>query len=266
MKIKFIIAFLALFPILSSADVGDLLITELVITPTAGEFIEIYNGGTTPVELTDVYITDATFSGGGIYYYQIVTGAGGGGGFADFHARFPTGANIAVGEYQTIALNGSADFINAYSVNPTYKISNDGIADGITPMLEARAASVDGNDSGLSSGEVLVLYSWDGVTDLVEDIDYVLWGDKVEAIDKTGVLIDSITDADAIPSNYLNDTSIASQAVISANSHVGGNSWQRGDFNEGIESQVGGNGIDGSDETSEDLNNTFLRRLLLQMQ
>ena len=257
MKIKYLLAFLALLPTLSSADVGDLLITEIAVSPAAGEFIEIYNNGATVVDLTDVYITDATFSPNSVFYYNIVIGAGGGGGFADFHARFPNGASIAAGEYQSIALNGSADFISTYMVNPTYKISNDGIADGITPLLEARTGSVDGNNSGLSGGEVLVLYSWDGITDLVQDLDYLVWGDQFEAVDKSGIAIDSITDADAITSSYLNDTAIGTQAGISAIQHIDGNSWQRGDLSEGIETQAGGNGINGSDETSEDLNNTF---------
>jgi len=225
-----------LLPFLVTADVGDLLITEVVVTPTTGEFIEIHNSGAIPVDLTNVYLTDATYSNGGTYYYQIVTDGGGGGPeFADFHVRFPSGAMIAAGAYQTVALNGSADFINAYGVNPTYKIFNDGVVDSITPMLEARPGSTDENNSGLSGGEVVILYSWDGNTDLVQDLDYVLWGDKVEAVDKTGVSIDG-PDADATTSTYLNDTAISSQAVISTGAHAGGMSWQRDEsLNEGID-------------------------------
>ncbi len=257
MKTKYIITLLILLPILSSADVSDLLITEIAVTPTAGEFIEIHNSGVTDVDLTDVYLTDATFSNGGIYYYQIVTGAGGGGGFADFHARFPNGAMILAGEYQTIALNGSTDFNAVYGVDSTYELYEDGASpDAIPDLLEATAGSIN-NQGGLSSGEVAVLYSWDGATDLVQDIDYVLWGDKVEAIDKTTVAIDG-PDVGTINGTYLDDTAISNQAVISANQHPGGMSWQRNvPLNEGIETQAGGNGINGSDETSEDLNNTF---------
>ena len=256
---KFItLAFTALLSTSIFADVGDLLITEITITPATGEFVEIHNSGATPIDLTNIYLTDATFAGGGTFYYQIVVGAGGGGpGFADFHVRFPTGATINANEYQTIALNGSADFVSAYATNPTYKVFNDGVADGITPMLEARPGSTDENNSGLSDGgEVLVLYSWDGNSDLVQDIDYILWGDKVEAIDKTGIAIDG-PDAGPDTSSYLADTIIASQSVVSSSAHASGMSWQRGDLTEGLETQSGGNGIDGSDETSEDTNNTF---------
>ncbi len=238
------------------SSVSDLLISEVAVVPTAGEFIEIYNGGATAVDLTNVYLTDATYSNGGVYYYQIVTGAGGGGGFADFHARFPTGAMIPAGAYQTIALNGSTNFNTTYGVDPTYELYEDGAADAIPDMLEARAGSINGQ-GGLSGGEVAVLYSWDGNSDLVKDLDYVLWGDKVEAIDKSGISIDG-PDVGSGTSTYANDTAIASQAVISASSHASGKSWQRNvPLNEGSEVQSGGNGFLGSDETSEDLNNTF---------
>jgi len=251
-------AFAALFiSTLAAADVGDLLISEISVSPTTGEFIEIYNSGASSVDLSDVYLTDATFSPNSVYYYNIVINAGGGGGFADFHARFPDAATIAAGEYQTIALNGSADFITAYGVNPTYKISNDAVADSIPPMREARSGSIDGNDSGLSTGEVAVLYYWDGQSDLVKDLDYVLWGDKFEAVDKSGISIDSLTDADSATSTYANDTATTSQAAISATAHADGSSWQRIGSSEGLEVQSGGNGFNGSDETSEDFNNTF---------
>jgi len=258
MKTKILLTLLTLSPLISTAGVEDLLITEIAVTPTAGEFIEIHNSGATAVDLTDVYLTDATFAGGGTYYYQIVTGAGGGGGFADFHARFPNGAMIAAGAYQTIALNGSANFNATYGVDPTYELYEEVPAspDAIPDMLEAVAGSIDGQ-GGLSSGEVAVLYSWDGTTDLVQDLDYVLWGDKVEAIDKSGISIDG-PDGDALTSTYQNDTAIGSQAVISTSSHASGMTWQRDEsLNEGIEVQSGGNGINGSDETSENINMTF---------
>ncbi len=248
----------------AQAGLEDLLITELVVTPTTGEFIEIHNSHPTDaIDLTDVYLTDATFSGGNTYYYQLVEGAGGGtGDFSDFYSRFPNGATITAGEYQTIALNGSTDFFNTYGVNPSYEMYEDGgSADAIPDMLEATPGSIDvassnGGTSGLSSGEVAVLLYWDGQSDLVQDLDYVLWGDKVEAIDKTAIAIDG-PDADSTTSTYLNDTTISSQAVINSSAHSSGNSWQRTDLTEGGEVQTGGNGIVGSNETSENIDFTF---------
>jgi predicted extracellular nuclease len=238
--------------------VSILLLTELVVTPTAGEFIEIHNPGSSSVDLSDVYVTDATFAPDGTFYYNIVTGANaGGGGFADFHARFPDGATIAPSEYQTIALSGSDDFFTEYGVDPTYELYEDGASpDGVPDMREAFPGSINGQGGLTNSGEVVILYQWDGSSDLVTDLDYALWGDKDEAVDKTGVSIDG-PDPDDTPSTYLADTSIAVQDVLDSDAHAFGNSWQRKDLTEGNETKTGGNGADGHDETSEDVSNTW---------
>ncbi len=237
---------------------GDgLLLSEIVVTPTAAEFIEITNTGDGVIDLSNVYLTDATFAGGGTYYYQVVLGAGGGGGFGDFHARFPDGASIAPGEYQTISLAGSDSFSTEFGIDPTYELFEDGaVADGVPDMREAFPGSIGGQGGLSNSGEVVILYSWDGASDLVQDVDYAVWGDKVEAVDKTGVAIDG-PDADGTTSTYLPDTAIDSQDVLALGSHSFGNSWQRVDLAEGTEVQSGGNGATGSDETSENLSGTW---------
>jgi hypothetical protein len=124
--------------VLASPDptAPELLLTEIVVTPTGGEFIEIYNPTGSTVDLSNVYLTDATYSSGGDFYYNIVTGANaGGGGFNDFHARFPSGASIASEAYQTIALAGSDDFFSEYGINPDYELYEDGAsADSIPDM------------------------------------------------------------------------------------------------------------------------------------
>ncbi len=226
-----------------------LLLTEVVVGPDGAEFIEIHNSSGDSIDLSDVYLTDATFAGGAVYYYQIVNDAGGGGGFGDFHARFPGGSSIAAGTYQTIAINGSDAYQLAYGIMPDYELYEDGMADGVPDMLEAFSGSIAGQGA-LSDGEVAILYYWDGMTDLVADLDYVVWGDRNEAVDKTGVMIDG-PDADMVASGYMNDTAIAEQAVIDSLPHVDGESWQRADLTEGLEIDSGGNGLEGHDETSE---------------
>jgi hypothetical protein len=114
---------LAAFLVAPLAAQDHLLITEFAVTPTAGEFVEIYNPTDQTIDLSNYYLTDATFPGNPpAYYYNTVTGNGGGGTFADFNARFPAGATIAPGAYQTIALNGSNNFMTAYGVAPTYEL------------------------------------------------------------------------------------------------------------------------------------------------
>ena len=102
----------------------------------------------------------------------------------------------------------------------------------------------------------MILYTWDGASDLVQDIDYAVWGDAEEAVDKTGVSVDG-PDGDGTASTYLDDTATAAQDVVGTGGHAIGDSFQRVDFNEGAEAQAGGNGITGSDETSEDLSVTW---------
>ncbi|MGD2146801.1 MAG: ExeM/NucH family extracellular endonuclease [Anaerolineae bacterium] len=236
----------------------ELLLTELVVTPTDGEFVEIHNPTGAAIDLTDVYLTDATFAGGGTNYYNIVTGSNAGGGDNyDFHARFPSGASIGAGEYRTVALAGSDDFFTEYGANPTYELYEKGeTADGIPDVLEAFTGSINDQGGLTNSGEVAILYFWDGQTDLVTDLDYAVWGDKNEAVDKSEVSVDG-PDVDAISSTYLGDTAIPSQDLLATGAHSSGNSWQRDDLTEGTETAAGGNGVGGDDETSEDLSNTW---------
>lgn len=237
---------------------APLLITEVVVKPTAGEFVEIYNPNAAAVDLSDIYLTDATYAGGSTYYYNIVTGANfGGGGFNDFHARFPNGAMIGAGEYQTISLNGSDAFSTTYGTSPTYELFEDGgSADSVPDMREAVTGSI-ASDSGLTnSGEVVILYKWDGAGDLVSDLDYIVWGDTNEAVDKTGISVDG-PDADVVTTTYQADTALTSQELVSAGAHPNGKSWQREDLTEGTETSSGGNGTTGHDETSENLATTF---------
>ena len=245
----------------SSGQNVKLLISEIAVTPTEGEFIEIHNPNSEAVDLSLYYLTDATFANGSTYYYNIVTGSDfGGGGFGDFHARFPDGATIDPGEYQTIAITGDGNFFNTYGVSPTYELFEDGQSNPVDApdMREAVSGSIN-NQGALTNGdEVVVLYRWSGLTDLVEDVDYVIYDDAGlppdEAVDKSGVGIDG-PDLDTNNTTYLNDTPIASQQP--APTHAFGFSTQRIDLSEGAQVSSGGNGITGADETSEDLNNTF---------
>ncbi|MEM1182319.1 MAG: lamin tail domain-containing protein [Acidobacteriota bacterium] len=240
-----------------------LLLSEVVVTPTAGEYFEIHNPNAFDVNLSNVYLTDATFTGlPTTFYYNLPTGTNAGGGsFGDFHARFPDGAVIPAGAFQTVSLAGSTDFFNTFGVNPDYELFEDDApfgagGDAIPDMREAFPGSIN-NQGGLSnSGEIAVLYFWDGSSDLVTDLDYVLWGDGAEAVDKTGVSIDG-PDGDMTATTYQNDTATGSQDVVSASAHSDGEAYRRIDLDEGAETASGSNGVDGNDETSEDLSNTW---------
>ena len=138
---------------------GKLLITEVSTGPNiysqvpftgmeqlAAEFIEVHNPNSFAVDMSDYYLTDATYSGTpSTYYYNLPTGQdAGGGGFGDFFARFPDGATIGAGEVQTISLPGSEDFFTEYGVNPTYELFEDGVAaDAVPDMREALTGSIN---------------------------------------------------------------------------------------------------------------------------
>ncbi|MFQ5674524.1 MAG: lamin tail domain-containing protein, partial [bacterium] len=236
-----------------------ILITEFVVTPTAGEFIEVYNPTSDSVDLGHHYVTDAV-SNNNNHYTTIVQG-----GFAvqsssDFMVKFPDGTKIGPGQHITVAFSGTG-FTGEYGVPADFEIKGD---DAGTPDMTA----VDvGSSAGLSnSGEVIIVFYWDGNSDLVKDVDIVVWGDQNEAVDKTGLKIDGI-DADTDSSTYANDTPIANQYVVNADNdadatpHDFGSSAQRRldvedveDWGPGIgggASAQGGNGLTGHDETSE---------------
>jgi len=240
-----------------AAAQSRLLVTEIAVAPTAGEFIEVYNPNGFAVDLSRYHLTDATFAAGGDFYYNVVQGRGGGGIFGDFHARFPDGASIGPGEFVTVALAGSAAYFSVHLEEPDFELWEDFVLpDAVPDMVEATPGSIaDQGDLG-DSGEICILYYWDGASDLVTDVDYVQWGGKDEAVDKTGVSRDG-PDTDGVASAYRDDTSIVDQASL-LGTLASGESWQRRTLSEGRERNAGGNGAAGDDETSELLRQTFV--------
>ncbi len=225
-----------------------LLITEFVVTPTAGEFVEIHNPTANSLDLSNYYLTDEVFNNNN-NYINVVKGN-----FtaftSDFMVKFPNGASIAPKQFVTIAVSG-AGFTVTYGKPADFEIKGD---DANTPDMAAVSV---GATVGLTNGsEIVILFHWDGQNDLVQDVDIVQWGDKTTAVNKTGVSIDGM-DADANPSTYLADTPVANQFVVNAENdadtdpHDAGNSAQRKLDVEDLETWTGGNGLTGHDETSE---------------
>jgi hypothetical protein len=266
----------------AAAAVADhLLLSELVVltrdSVKAAKYIELVNPTASAIDLSTVYLTDATSTTTPTYYYNLVKlgGAGGGGAFGDFLARFPNGASIAADDTIVVAIAGSGVYLNAYERLPDYELYEEGIApDSVPELVEVFPGSI-GCGLGIggtnvpdlsSTSESVVLFRWDGQSDLVEDLDYALWGSSLLVrVTKTGVRIDG-PDADADSTGYLADTDLGTQRTISTttpNVHAFGNSLQRHSADEGTEVATGGNGqpgLDGQpghDETSEQLNSTW---------
>ncbi|MBW2700438.1 MAG: lamin tail domain-containing protein [Deltaproteobacteria bacterium] len=226
---------------------AHLLLTEVCVSPTDGEFIEIHNPSGQAVALDNYYLWDATHATSDTFYWLIASGLTIS--EYDFMAKFPAGSSIAPGAYMTVAIAGQTGFNTTFSVDPDFALT--GAVSGSTlAMEEAFGGSIGAGPPTLSNaGEVVILLHWDGASDLVQDVDYLLWGDGDEASDKSGVTVGGST--------YLNDTPVGDQEVVANDGHSNGDSFQREDLLEGTEILTGGNGIIGHDETSENLATTW---------
>lgn len=209
-------------------EADHLLISEVVATPTLGEMVEIYNPSTQTVSLADVYLADYDT-------YYLVT-QGGTPTATDFVVRFPNGASIGPRGFVVVAIQSATEYASVFMSMPDYDLG--GIS-GVPGMVGNFTAS-----TGLTNdSEMVVLFRWNGTSDLVQDHDYVTWGTTVSSrMDKSGVMVGTGT--------YLAETPELSQTPIGM--HASGESLHRCDTAESTEIQMGSNGITGHDETSED--------------
>ncbi|MBI5498498.1 MAG: lamin tail domain-containing protein [Deltaproteobacteria bacterium] len=247
------------------------LITEVKLTPTAAEFVEIHNPTNAAVDLTNYYLYNATYTptatGTPCRYYDITGGTQCGTDNSDFSLRFPAGASLAPGEYKIIALTGAANFCaqnggcTAGVAKPAFEVPaastctalpDDTAVTNMLGQWDARGEIFcQYNGTGpfgflTNGGEDLVLFQWDGAAATVKDVDYVIWGTGTGTrTDKTGI------------STYAPDTAVANQVPVASGAHTNTESFQRYCMNEGSETQTSGNGITGHNETSENLSTTF---------
>lgn len=260
-KIVMLIVLFSLCCFIASAQVNHLLISEFCVTPTEGEFIEIYNGTGSTVILENYFLYDATYyTDPHDDYINVVDDSYSSFG-SDFLCQFPSGASIANGQYLVVAMDGAA-FNTEYGSDADFELK--GTSGSVPDMLETQSGSIGASAGLTNGGEVVLLFYWDGTSDLVQDVDYVDYeagstgsaGGNIEAIDKTGVTKDG-PDGDAVASAYLPDTAIASQ--IPAVTHSGGESVARSSVTtEASETASGGNGITSHDETSENFYTAFV--------
>lgn len=224
----------------SGVTPARLLLTEVVLAPSTGELIEIANLGTTAVDLSTYYLADTGL------YFQLPGGAPTIEA-SDFIVRFPAGAAIPAGGVVTVALDTAASFATEYGSAPSHAI-----AGGAMVRLAGTGVA-----SLTNSGELIVLFQWDGATDLVRDVDMVLVGLPTAAngmVDKSGIAVDG-PDADSTATAYAPDArTLGAQAAAPA----AGRSTKRTSLETGHELQAGaGNGLAGDDETSEDTATTW---------
>jgi hypothetical protein len=262
----------------ASYSADHLVLTEFAVRPTDAEFVEIFNPTSDIIDLTNYYLTDYRYSGSAnANYWHFpdvnIPLAPDPAYPNDFLAHFPAGTLIAPGQTIVIALHDDAVFTAYWSsglttVVPDFELIDDGSADGVPGMVDPGPAP-NGEPyvqsaAGLSNGrELVVLFYWDGESDLLQDVDIVQWSDlgpdySTLSPNKTGVQVDG-PDPDTLRTEYLPDTDPQGQQVASDvnGAHDYGLTVSRINFQEGNEVDVNGNGITGHDETSENYSVTW---------
>jgi hypothetical protein len=243
---------------------GHLLVSEVVLAPNAAEFVEIYNPTDHAIDLSNVYVTDTA-----LYPRMIDATSPPAVDASDFAARFPAGAMIASHGYQTVATgNPSAWPAEFAGACPTYYLQSTATVGTCLSAQVMRPLPVGANSIGMTatltnSGEPITLFTWDGMSDLVHDIDYAYVGAPTmsgatvfnEAVDKSMLFVDG-PDPDTMRSGYALDTPVAMQSFAPV-PVVGGSAVRCVIPMETGETLLGGNGVFGHNETSEHLATTW---------
>ena len=237
---------LFLFSGLVFGQADHLVFSEVVLTPSDGEYVQITNPTANDIDMSDYYLTDAT-DGSGNAYYNLPSGSGywSGSGF-DFICRFPAGYSLAAGASMKVSLRDNESYVNTYGESADLSLNED-LLDAIDGSSTKGNASTPKLDN---TSETLVLFYWDGTSATVKDVDYLLWGGNSYGIDKSAV------------TGYQSDTPVSSQSFMSV--HATNEKLIRAEnAGEGSESQSSGNGITGHDETSEPLSDTWITASLI---
>ena len=226
------------------AAVGThLLLSEVKAQGSDSEFIEIFNPTASTVQLDRYYLADHSD-------YALLPGELGGpapqiGLPFDFVVRFPNGASIAPRGVVVVAIKGTS-FTAQYGFAADFAIS-------VADSAELMDGVILGNTPALTdTGEAIILFFWDGQTDLVRDVDMMIAGNAPTSVNglssKTGVVVDG-PDGDITGSTYAPDGFTIGDIDGDA---AEDESYKRIGLEGVFEAMTGaGNGITGDDETTE---------------
>jgi len=220
-----------------------LLLSEIVLGPAEAEFIEIYNPLEQAVELNRYFLADNNQYPflPGKYCYGPEPSLG----LADFIAQFPPSSVIEANSTLVIAFDGD-EFDNYYGFRADYEINS---TDPNT--LDMNVIEGGPSINITNNGEGIILFYWDGTSDLVKDVDLLNAGqpDLGFIVDKTGISVDG-PDVGTQATFYLDDAhTIPIQSAVPGM----GFSTKRIRFEESNETHANGNGITGDDETTENI-------------
>ncbi|MCP4572975.1 MAG: lamin tail domain-containing protein [bacterium] len=252
-------------PVAPAAPADHLILSEIVVVANrvGAKYVEVVNPTGSAVLLDGVALTNGTNAGNDTGYWRVVETAptsltAGGGAGGTFHGAFPAGYSLAAGDTIAVAITGSGDFLTAYGVLPDFELFEDGVVPDVVPELVeifpgSIAAGLGGGANAPDLSDVagsVMLYRWDGVGNLAEDLDYFHWGTNDNfRVDKSGVTVGM--------DSYLADTDATTQQSRRVTDPAGDSfSFGRTSDEEGTE-VTPGNGATGHDETSEMLVDTW---------
>jgi len=161
------------------------------VQPASGEFIEIYNAGSSAIDLSNYYISDNSIYHGiaaQMAWNPVTSNPG-----TDFLAQFPPGTMIAPGA--TIVIATDPTFEMMYMKCPDFILATTALtcANGTAAAMIAPTNGGIGDKAGAllsNDREMVVLFQWDGSSSTVKDVDYVVWGttfDDAKALHTRGV-------------------------------------------------------------------------------
>jgi len=221
---------------------GHLLLTE--IQPNGNfEFIEIYNPTDLPVDLSTYYLSDSN------EYWKLSAHIAGTSLInlisSDFVVQFPP-STLAPDAVAVVAMDGPGFVAEYGTVTPRYTIR--GQASGAMQMINVIPVTAQ-QSTITDSGEMVVLFQWDGVSDLVRDVDLVVAGNSPDPANAPAPKqdVDGV-DGDIKSSSYAHDDFSIGDMATDAGGKMSFKRLMREGTNE---RRGGGNGITGDDETSE---------------
>jgi hypothetical protein len=176
------------------------------------EFIEIYNPCTMEVDLSKYYLSDVN----GYSALPVLGTVNLAVNATDFAFKFPPGSHISPGQVIVVAMQGGW-YKHFTGVDANYMLFNSADKHGIVwPTTATPMISVGVNGGAIyptfglltNSAEFVWLFKWDGICDLVCDVDLVYWGAGTGANApalKTVLMCQDGPDAGALPTCYLAD-------------------------------------------------------------
>jgi len=275
MKYKILSSTAALAMVAAAAVAQDrpanhLILTEVVINSIAesatgsSEYVEIFNPTDSAIALDNYYVTDwAQFYNFPIFIGSSVIPDVGGG---DYIMRFPAGSSIPSGGTVVVCWHANSfatDFFagnlaNYFSQPGSPQLFETNDSNPLVPNMISYNSNADANASVNFSktnvGEFVELAYYDGVSDLVKDVDIVSWGSTNASGGDTvpqraGISSDG-PDPDGTSSDYQYDGGIDGRN-FDVDPNFDPNSLVRRTTMEIGERNSVGNGHQGQDETLE---------------